>query len=290
MAQHKHTGQFDVETGLGWSLSQGRQGRLPDFLDLPHRAQKPRQTGLTIAIDPGLPTALFRDTVESHGDIIDVIKLGWGTAVVTSDLSRKLDILRMHGIEFFFGGTLFEKSLQQDRVADYFDYCADVGCRWVEVSNGTLDIAPADKARYIAAAAERFQVMSEVGYKDDARSEQLSAADWIALISSDFAAGARLVVTEARESGTSGICRADGGLRDGLIEAILDSGIEPDSLVFEAPNKSLHSYFVRLLGCNANLGNIAFADLIGLETLRQGLRSDTLLQDLNGNSRDRRTP
>ena len=277
MAQHKTHGRFDEDAASKSSLSGPIDGLAADFLDLPSRTRSPRESGLTLAIDGGLPTALFRDSVESHAGIIDIVKFGWGTALATQDIQRKLDILRFHGIDYFFGGTLFEKALQQDRVERYFDFCAEAGCSWLEISNGTLEIAAEDKARHIAAAARRFRVMSEVGYKDSERSERLSAQDWIAEIRSDFTAGAEMVVTEARESGTSGICGPDGRLRDGLIESILGAGIPPDALIFEAPNKVLQTYFIGLVGCNVNLGNIAFADLVGLETLRLGLRSDTLL-------------
>lgn len=277
MARQDDQSRFSVAAGTGRSLAATAPGLEPGFLDLPARPPKPRLTGLTIVIDPGHPTSLFRDVVESHGDLFDIVKFGWGTALATRDLSRKLDILRMHGIDYFFGGTLFEKALQQNRVEAYLDFCEDAGCRWVEISDGTLEIAPDAKARHIATAACRFRVMSEVGYKDSVRSERLTPADWVARIEADFAAGARFVVTEARESGTSGICRADGALRDDLVDAILAAGIDPRTLVFEAPNKALQSFFVGLLGTNVNLANIALADLVGVETLRLGLRSDTLL-------------
>lgn len=276
MAQHRERALFVGEDDSEWLLSTSGVVLDRDFLDLPERARKPRDIGLTVAIDGGLPTALFRDYVTSHGDLLDAVKFGWGTSLATRDLQYKLDLLQGVGIDYFFGGTLFEKALQQNRVDRFFDFCAAAGCRWLEISNGTLPVAPAEKARYITQAANRFRVMSEVGRKDGLQSAALGPDDWIAEIERDFAAGAELVVAEARESGTSGICDAEGRIRCELIDGILGAGIRPDSLIFEAPNKAMQTHFIRLLGSNANLGNIAFNDLVGLETLRLGLRSDTL--------------
>jgi phosphosulfolactate synthase len=157
------------------------------------------------------------------------------------------------------------------------DYCRRYGCRYAEISNGTIALSNADKAHLIERFAHEFYVLSEVGYKDSERSLHLPPAQWIAYIREDLAAGAERVITEARESGTSGIARPNGEVRYGLIEEILSSGIDSNSLIFEAPNKGLQTYFIRRLGTNVNLANIAMQDVIALETLRLGLRSDTLL-------------
>ncbi len=159
----------------------------------------------------------------------------------------------------------------------YYDFCRTHGCRYVELSNGTVNLSNAEKARYITEFAREFAVLSEVGYKDSEKSQNLPPARWIEYISEDLRAGARYVITEARESGTSGICRADGQVRFGLIEEILASTVDADDLIFEAPNKTLQTYFIKRVGANVNLANIALQDAIGLETLRLGLRSDTLL-------------
>jgi phosphosulfolactate synthase len=145
----------------------------------------------------------------------------------------------------------------------------------VEISNGTIALSNDEKARVIADFARDFTVLSEVGYKNSEASQRLHPAKWIEFIQQDLAAGARKVITEARESGTSGICRSDGELRYGLIAEILDSGLDPNDLVFEAPNKALQAYFVTRMGPDVNLGNVAVADVVPLETLRLGLRSDT---------------
>jgi phosphosulfolactate synthase len=246
-------------------------------LVLPVRTAKPRARGLTIVIDSGLPAHYFQDAVESSGQLIDLVKFGWGTSVISDRLEEKIACLQRNGIGYFFGGTLFEKFYSQRKVDAYIAYCRRFACRYVEISNGTIALTNADKARVIADFAGDFTVLSEVGYKNSEASQLLHPAMWIEYIQQDLAAGASKVITEARESGTSGICRPDGELRYGLIEEILHSPIDADDLIFEAPNKTLQTHFIRRLGANVNLANIALGDVIPLETLRLGLRSDTLL-------------
>jgi phosphosulfolactate synthase len=215
-------------------------------LDLPFRPAKPRGTGITMVIDNGLPTAAFRDHVASTAELIDVVKFGWGTVVATPDIGPKIAALEEHGIDFFFGGTLFEKHVLQDRFDEYRAFCRAWGCRVVEVSNGTVALGNEEKAAYVGKLSGEFTVFSEVGLKDTARSERMAAWDWVEYIRQDLDAGASLVIAEARESGRSGICHADGQLRSDVLDAIV------------------------------NLGNVAPGDVIGVETLRLGLRSDTL--------------
>lgn len=246
-------------------------------LMLPPRSTKPRTRGLTILIDNGVPARYFEDALESASAYVDLVKFGWGTSVVSDHLERKIEALQRTGIDYFFGGTLFEKFYSQRKLAAFVAYCRRFGCRYLEVSNGTIPLTNGEKARVIADLAGDFQVISEVGYKDTEASQLLSPSAWIDYIREDLAAGAVKTITEARESGTSGICRSDGELRYGLIEDIIRSGIKTDDIIFEAPNKTLQAYFIRRLGSNVNLANIAFTDVIGVETLRLGLRSDTLL-------------
>lgn len=249
----------------------------PTTLRLPERPGKPRASGITVVIDNGMPVGLLRDYLDSAGELIDFVKFGWGTPLVTPRLPDKIGALNEAGIPFFFGGTLFEKYLSRQAFDDFRAFCNNLGCRYVEVSNGTIDLPNDEKARYVEKLAADFVVMSEVGLKDPARSEAMGADDWVRAISLDFDAGASFVVTEARESGRSGICHPDGGLRQELIEAILLAGVDTGKLVFEAPTKDLQTWFVRRLGANVNLANIPPGDIIALETLRLGLRSDTLL-------------
>jgi phosphosulfolactate synthase len=246
------------------------------MLQLPPRSSKPRADGLTMMVDGGLPTRQFQDIVESAGEFLDFVKFGWGTAIVTTDLQGKIDVLRDAGVDFYFGGTLFEKFVLQDRFDDFRDLCERYGAEYVEVSNGTIDLSHSEKAGYVRKLVAEFKVVSEVGFKDSDRSERLAPNRWIECIQEDLEAGAFLVTLESRESGSSGICRPNGELRFGLIEEILASDIAPAQLLFEAPSTELQCYFVRRIGPDVNLGNIASTSLLGLETIRLGLRADTL--------------
>jgi phosphosulfolactate synthase len=250
--------------------------RFANTLGLPERTVKPRRTGVNMVIDSGLPAGQLEDVLDSTGHLIDFVKFGWGTAVVTRDLSRKIAALRDAQVGFFFGGTLFELFAQEDRVDEYARLCREQGCRLMEISNGTIHMSNPEKAEHVRRLSREFTIISEVGFKDTKRSQELPPARWIEAVRQDLDAGASWVVLEARESGRSGICRPDGELRYGLIEEVLDSGVDPDRLLFEAPTKALQTYFVQRVGPNVNLGNVAGGDVIALETLRLGLRSDTM--------------
>jgi phosphosulfolactate synthase len=229
-------------------------------------------------IDKGLPLGHFADVIESHGEHIDFVKFGWGTSVVTKNFATKLDVVREAGIDFYLGGTLFEKYIVQDRFDEFRALCAGYGCRFVEVSNGTIDITNDDKADYVKLLSDDFLVISEVGSKDQATSDTMAPNKWIQYIQADLDAGAVLVTLETREGGKGGICRSNGELRYGLIEEILSAKIDHTRLLFEAPSTELQTYFVQRVGSDANLGNISTSDIIPLETIRLGLRSETLLE------------
>ncbi len=246
-------------------------------LSLPCRSVKPRRRGLTMVIDNGVPAGAFADVLDSNADYIDLVKFGWGTALVTKRLAEKTAILEEHGISYFFGGTLFEKFVIQHRFDEYLALCHQHRCGIVEVSNGTIPITNAEKARYVSRVAKEFVVFSEVGYKDQERSAELHADQWVSFIDQDFNAGAACVIIEARESGKSGICSPDGNIRFDVVEQILGSGIPHEALMFEAPTKELQTFCVTRLGADVNLGNIALDEVLATETLRLGLRADTLL-------------
>lgn len=245
-------------------------------LSLPERPAKPRTSGLTMVIDGGVPLGQFTDLIELGAEYIDYVKFGWGTSVVTNCLREKISVLDSHGIGFYFGGTLFEKFVLQGRFEDYRSFCAEYSCQHIEVSNGTIVMSNTEKAGYIRKLAPDFTIVSEVGFKDPGRSEMLPPSEWIAAIKEDLEAGASIVTLEARESGSSGICRPDGELRYGLIEDVLHAGIGIDSLLFEAPTTALQKHMITRIGPNVNLGNVPAQGVIGLETLRLGLRADTL--------------
>lgn len=248
----------------------------PTALTLPARSAKPRRSGVTMVVDGGLPIGGLSDLVNSAGEYLDFVKFGWGTALVSRELPAKVDLLRDSGVDYYFGGTLFEKHVLQGRFDDFRALCHEFGCRHVEVSNGTIELPNLAKTGYIRKLADEFVVISEVGFKDVERSEQLSPRRWIEYIEDDLASGAHLVTLEARESGRSGICRPNGALRIGLVEELV-SELPVDRLLFEAPNSTLQAYFVRRVGSDVNLGNVAPSGVLALETLRLGLRADTLL-------------
>ncbi|SDZ05136.1 phosphosulfolactate synthase [Evansella caseinilytica] len=244
-------------------------------LFLPLRQEKPRKHGLTLLIDNGVPVQFFIDTITSSAEFVDYVKFGWGTSVVTKHLREKIHCLKENDISFFFGGTLFEKFLSQQKIDDYYLYCREYGCRHVEISNGTISLPNKEKAKYITDFSKEFTVFSEVGSKDHVQSEKKDSAEWIECIQEDFAAGAYKVITETRESGTSGLCRENGQIRLQLVEDIVASGLNIYDIVFEAPTKALQTLFIKMIGSNVNLGNISFTHVIPVETLRLGLRSDT---------------
>jgi phosphosulfolactate synthase len=249
----------------------------PTHLQLPSRSVKPRQSGFTMVIDKGLPHRYFADLVQSASDYVDFIKFGWGTSVVSLDMDKKIKVLQDENVNFYLGGTLFEKYIVQNRFDQFRELCQNYGCEYVEVSNGTVDLSDARKSEYVAELSKDFKVISEVGSKDKVHSENMAPNKWIDYIKDDVDAGAVLVTLETRESGHGGICRADGELRYGLIEEILTCGIDSNVLLFEAPSMELQSYFVRRVGTDVNLGNIAPSDIVALETIRLGLRSETLM-------------
>ncbi|GEL76255.1 phosphosulfolactate synthase [Tenuibacillus multivorans] len=244
-------------------------------LILPQRENKPRQNGLTILIDNGAPLNLFKDTIQSSNEYIDFVKFGWGTSLVTQYLQQKIEWLREQEIEFFFGGTLFEKFLSQNKVDQYYDLCHNFGCNYVEISNGTLDISNKEKSLYIKEFAKEFTVFSEVGNKNSKMANQVESTEWLEQIQEDLEAGSAKVITEARESGSSGLCGENGEIRMDIFDLISNSGIPFEKLIFEAPNKDMQIFFIEHVGPNVNLANVALSDVISLETLRLGLRSDT---------------
>jgi phosphosulfolactate synthase len=244
-------------------------------LNLPVREVKPRQKGLTLLIDNGAPLNLFIDTMQSACEYIDFVKFGWGTSLVTKFLDKKIAVLRELDIHYFFGGTLFEKYLSEDKVNSYMEFCKKNDCRYVEISNGTYPISNTEKSQFIEQFSREFIVFSEVGNKDPSISTEQDASMWLSSIKEDLNAGASKVITEARESGTSGLFLDGGNIRMDIFEEIKHAGIPFDKLIFEAPKKKMQTFFIQNVGSNVNLANIALSDVISVETLRLGLRSDT---------------
>ncbi len=211
--------------------------------------------------------------LEVAGSYVDVVKLGWGTALVTANLRQKLELYAAHGIPVVLGGTLTEIAIRQGRVDGLIAWLRELGLHHVEVSDGTISLEPSQKRALITRLASEFTVFSEVGSKDAAFI--MAPYVWVEQIEGDLEAGAFKVITEARESGTAGIFRADGEVRSGLIDEIAHA-VDAERLIFEAPLKEQQVWFLRFFGMECNLGNIPPGDVISLETLRLGLRSETV--------------
>jgi phosphosulfolactate synthase len=236
-----------------------------------------RTGGLTHVIDKGLGPRAWEDVLETSGDYIDIVKLGWGTAYVTPNLRRKLDVLRDKRV--VIGGTFFEAVFAKDKVDDYKRWLAALGLTHVEISDGAIEIPRERKLELIEELARDFTVLSEVGSKD---AEVVFAPyEWVTWIKEERDAGAWKVITEAREGGTAGIFRPSGEMRTGLVDEIAHE-VDVADLIFEAPTKSAQAWFVKHFGPGVNLGNIPPEEVIPLETLRLGLRADTLREVLLG--------
>jgi len=224
-------------------------------------------------IDRGLSVAEVDGLLEVVGDAVDIVKLGWGTALVSENLHPKLERYAARGIPVVLGGTLTELAIRQGRVQGLIAWLRELGLRHVEVSDGTIAVDPKVKRELIEELASEFTVLAEVGSKDAAFI--MAPYVWVEQIESDLEAGAWKVIAEARESGTAGIYRATGEVRSGLIDEIAHA-IEPGRLIFEAPLREQQVWLLKQFGTECNLGNIAPADVLSLETLRLGLRSDTV--------------
>jgi phosphosulfolactate synthase len=236
-----------------------------------------RNGGLTHVIDKGLGPAAWEDVLDTSGDYIDIVKFGWGTAYVTPNLRRKLDVLSDKRV--VLGGTFFEVVYLRDKLDEYKSWLGELGITYVEISDGTVEMPRERKLELIADFARDFTVLSEVGSKD---SEVVFAPyEWVRWIKEELAAGAWKVVTESREGGTAGIFRPSGEMRTGLVEEIVHE-IDFHDLIWEAPTKASQAWFVKQFGADVNLGNIPPDEVIPLETLRLGLRGDTLKEMLLG--------
>jgi phosphosulfolactate synthase len=245
---------------------------MKDLLKLPQRTTKPRQNGITHVLDSGLSVAGVEGMLEVAGEFIDLVKLGWGTAVVTGNLEAKLARYRESGIPAMFGGTLTELAIAQDRLDALVARLHELGLDHIEISDGTINIDHDRKLELISTLAQEFTVLSEVGSKDDTRI--MAPYRWVEQIESELAAGAWKVIAEARESGRTGIFRHDGEVRMGLIDEILHA-VSAEKVLFEAPLKDQQVWFVRRVGPDVNLGNISPEETLSLETIRVGLRADT---------------
>ncbi|HZF63646.1 MAG TPA: phosphosulfolactate synthase [Chitinophagaceae bacterium] len=239
---------------------------------IPHRNPKPRAAGITMVMDKGLSINEARNFLSVAHPHIDIVKLGFGTSFVTPNLEEKLEVYRSYDVPVYFGGTLFEAFLVRDQFDDYVTVCKKFGVQYIEVSDGSVNIPHKEKCDYIEKLTEHAIVLSEVGSKDAAHI--IPPYKWIELMRAELSAGATYVIAEAREGGNVGIYRGSGEVREGLVQEILTQ-IPAEKVIWEAPQKEQQLYFIELLGCNVNLGNIAPTEVLPLEAMRIGLRGDT---------------
>jgi phosphosulfolactate synthase len=243
-----------------------------NLTQIPERNIKPRDHGITMVMDKGLSFTEAENMLSVGGPHIDIVKLGFGTAFVTPNVREKIDLYQNAGIPVYFGGTLFEAFLIRDQFNDYIQMLRDFNIEYMEVSDGSIDIPHAEKCGYIEKLTKYGTVLSEVGSKDAAHI--IPPYKWIQLMRAELEAGSSYVIAEAREAGNVGIYRGSGEVREGLVQEILTQ-IPEEKIIWEAPQKAQQLYFLELIGCNVNLGNIAPTEVIPLEAMRIGLRGDT---------------
>ncbi len=239
---------------------------------IPDRVKKPRAYGLTMVMDKGLSIEETKNFLSIAKPHVDIVKLGFGTSFVTPNLKEKLAVYAAANMPVYFGGTLFEAFLIRNQFDDYISICKEFGVSFVEVSDGSIDIPHAEKCGYIEKLTKHFTVLSEVGSKDAAHI--IPPYKWIELMKAELEAGSAYVIAEAREAGNVGIYRGSGEVREGLVQEILTQ-ITAEKIIWEAPQKAQQLYFIELIGCNVNLGNIAPNEMLPLEAMRIGLRGDT---------------
>ncbi|MBZ4188254.1 phosphosulfolactate synthase [Niabella beijingensis] len=243
-----------------------------NLTQMPERYVRPRTNGITMVMDKGLSIDEAKSFMSVSYPHVDVVKLGFGTAVVTPNLEEKIEVYRSYDIPVYFGGTLFEAYLVRNQVDDYIAICKHFGIDYMEVSDGSISIPHAEKCGYIEKLTQHGTVLSEVGSKD--ATHIIPPYKWIELMKAELEAGSSYVIAEAREAGNVGIYRGTGEVREGLVQEILTQ-IPSEKIIWEAPQKAQQLYFLELIGCNVNLGNIPPNEVIALEAMRIGLRGDS---------------
>lgn len=251
-----------------------------DLQQIPSRTQQPRQTGLTIISDKGLSLAETDSLMSVASSHIDMVKLAFGTAIVTPQLKEKIELYQSYNLPVYFGGILFEAYVVRNQLPDFQKLLETYRISHVEISDGAISITHEQKCDYIRQFSQSGTVISEIGSKDKDKVQVTPPYKWIQLMEAELEAGSSYVVAEAKEAGTVGLYRDSGEVREGLVEEIL-TRVPAEKIIWEAPVKDQQLYFIKLLGCNANLGNIAPSDVIALEAMRVGLRSDSFEFFLN---------
>lgn len=245
-----------------------------NLTQIPVRTTQPRTYGLTIISDKGLSLAETEDLLSVAGPHIDMVKLAFGTALVTPQLKEKIQLYQSSNVPVFFGGLLFEAFVIRQQLEQYMHLVEEHHISCIEVSDGAIQISHERKCEYIKEFSKTATVISEIGSRDQDKVQVTPPYKWIELMEAELNAGSTYVIAEAKESGTVGIYRDSGEVREGLIQEILTK-IPAEKIIWEAPRKNQQLYFIKLLGCNANLGNVLPAEVIALEAMRIGLRGDT---------------
>jgi len=240
--------------------------------NLPERTKKPREYGYTMVMDKGLSIREVEDFLSVCSEYVDIVKFGWGTTYVTPNLKDKIRIYDQAGIPTYFGGTLFEAFIVRNQFDDYRKILDKYNMSYAEVSDGSIELEHDIKCEYVRKLSEQVTVLSEVGSKD--AEKIIPPYKWIQLMQAELDAGAWKVIGEARESGNVGLFRSTGEVRSGLVQEILTK-IPFEKIIWETPQKPQQVWFIKLLGTNVNLGNIAPSEIIPLETIRIGIRGDT---------------
>ncbi len=244
---------------------------------IPERPEKPRNHGITMMMDKGLSLNEVENFISSSSEYTDIVKFGFGTSLITKNLKEKIKLYKHGGLKPYFGGTLFEVFIARNLFDDYRKYISKFELELVEVSDGSFAMPHEEKLKYIEKLSKEVTVLSEVGSK--MKDVIIPTDKWVEMMKTELEAGSWKVIGEARESGNIGLYNSDGTANTELIDGIINE-LNPDDIIWEAPNKPQQVWFIKMFGENVNLGNIAANEIIALETLRIGVRGDTFFQFL----------
>lgn len=247
---------------------------------MPERTQRPRSYGITMVTDKGLSLQDTKNFLSVSASHVDMVKLAFGTAYVTPNLGEKIKVYQEYNIPVYFGGLLLEAFIIRNQFDDYLQLIKDYSITHTEVSDGSLSIPHAEKCGYIEKLAKLGTVLSEIGSKDKDREHITPPYKWIELMKAELEAGSTYIIAEARETGNVGLYRDSGEVREGLVQEILTQ-VPVEKIIWETPRKDQQLYFLELVGCNVNLGNISSKEVIALEAMRVGLRGDSFQFYLN---------
>lgn len=245
---------------------------------IPQRTKKPRNIGITMMMDKGMSYNQAKEFLESNSEYTDIIKLGFGTSIITPNIKDKIRLYQENKIPVYAGGTLFEIFTIRNQIEEYKRYLKEINLEIVEISDGSINIPHETKCKYIAEFKKDFRVISEIGSKNANLTP--NTQEWIQQMKEELTAGSWKVIAEAREGGNTGIFKNDGDVKSDMVDDIVKE-INSSNIIWETPKKEQQVWFINKFGANVNLGNISRNDVIPLECLRLGLRGDTLNNYIN---------